>query len=293
MPARTTEYVDLAEIQRMVPSYTRERELIMWDRNGPAGDALAALPGEAPDAVVRYADHEDGLIDLYHPAGPARPSRLVFAVHGGAFRQDWDRGYLRPLARLLNQHGAVVALPEFRRVGGRGGWPVTAYDVADALAAVRPAASAALPGWIDAGQPVVVLGHSAGAHLGPWAALRAGSSVVSRIVAVAAVFDLEFLSRTRHLNAMMDDLLGGSPDEVPDAYREANVFDLVTGEIPLILVQGAEDLQLSVEMSRRAAARLAGRPNVSYVEVADADHFDPVNPNSRCCRDVTVPLVLA
>jgi alpha-beta hydrolase superfamily lysophospholipase len=194
---------------------------------------------------------------------------------------------------VLNAHGDVVALPEYRRTGGgQGGWPQTGQDGKDALARVPDEIDEAAPGWIDPGRPMVVVGHSAGAHLGPWAALQAEPGRVSKIIALAPCFDLEFLSRTRHLNGFVDELLGGTPEEVPEAYREADVFSRVTGGVPLILVQGTEDLQLTVEMSRRAAARLKGVPSVSYVEVEDTDHFDPINPESKACVNVVIPMIL-
>ena len=93
-------------------------------------------PAEGPDAVLRYAAHEDGLVDVHLPPGPLRPSPLVVFVHGGFWRQAYDRRHARPLADALALEGYVVAVPEYRRVGGAGGWPATGDDVDAALGAL-------------------------------------------------------------------------------------------------------------------------------------------------------------
>ncbi|HEY0775501.1 MAG TPA: hypothetical protein VGD51_15535, partial [Nocardioidaceae bacterium] len=105
-------------------------------------DRVDALPLEdlvqpLPDAVVRYAAHDDGLIDVHLPAGP-RPAdaRLLVLVHGGFWKQAYDRKHTRAVAAALAAEGCVVATPEYRRVGGAGGWPTTADDVDAAVAAL-------------------------------------------------------------------------------------------------------------------------------------------------------------
>ena len=135
-------------------------------------------PAEGPDAVLRYAAHEDGLVDVHLPPGPLRPSPLVVFVHGGFWRQAYDRRHARPLADALALEGFVVAVPEYRRVGGAGGWPATGDDVDAALGA--------LPGLL-AGIGVettttTLVGHSAGGHLVLWLANQ--PHPVDRVVAL-------------------------------------------------------------------------------------------------------------
>ena len=77
-----------------------------------------------PDATVRYADHDDAVIDLHLPDDP--PDRLVVLIHGGFWKAEWDRRPTRPFARALADAGCLVATPEYRRVGIGGGWPVRA-----------------------------------------------------------------------------------------------------------------------------------------------------------------------
>ena len=108
------------------------------------------MPPDLPDATVRYADHEDAVVDLHLPRGsrPADPETpLVVLLHGGFWKQEWDRRHTRTEARALADLGAVVATPEYRRVRGGGGWPVTGDDVLSPYDGCRScsASSASLP----------------------------------------------------------------------------------------------------------------------------------------------------
>ena len=129
-------------------------------------DDVLTRPAALPDAVLRYADHEDGVVDVHLPAGPG-PHPLVVLLHGGFWKQAFDRRHAtRPMARALVEAGCVVAAPEYRRVGGRGGWPATGDDVAAALAALPDL----LAGLSVTTTTTTVSGHSAGGHLALWLA---------------------------------------------------------------------------------------------------------------------------
>jgi acetyl esterase/lipase len=253
-------------------------------------------PAEAPDAVVRYAEHPDGLIDIYLPPSlgrPQRPSPLIFAVHGGFWRQAFDRSHLRPLAAALAARGFVVALPEYRRVGGLGGWPVTAHDVAAALAACAELVDAAAPGRIDPVARSVLTGHSAGGHLALWAGLRAGPARVSRVVALAPVTDLVYAAHHRLGSGAAQALLGGDPLDAPDNYAEADVLRLLTGDVPVTVIQGTDDLQVPVELNRRVAEQHACEDHLRYVELADVDHFALIDPLSAMFESALLPALSA
>jgi acetyl esterase/lipase len=128
----------------------------------PGPTDVLTRAAEPPDAVVRYADHEDGVIDVFLPASvgrPSEPSALVVFVHGGFWRQEWDRRHVRPLANALIARGVVVAVPEYRRTGGAGGWPQTGDDVETAVATAPRLISEVAPGWVDPEAPLCLLLH--------------------------------------------------------------------------------------------------------------------------------------
>ncbi len=250
---------------------------------------MLSRPAEGPDVVLRYAEHADGVIDVFLPPSlgrPAQPGPLVVAVHGGFWRQEFDRFHLRPLAHALAARGFVVAVPEYRRVGGSGGWPLTAYDVEAALAAAPAMIEAAAPGRVDAAAPCVVTGHSAGGHLALWAGLRVGPTRVSCIVALAPVTDLSYAAAANLGDGAVQALLGGQPDDVPESYAEADVLRRLTGDVPVTIIQGTDDKQVTVEMNRQVAI---DHPAVTYVELEGVEHFALIDPLSPVFESTVLP----
>lgn len=248
-----------------------------------------SAPG--PDLTLRYDAHPDGVIDVFLPAGVLAtgtaqqecwPRPLIVVLHGGFWRAEYDRAHLRPLAAALAEAGYVVATPEYRR--GTDSWPHMRVDVAKALADVRMLLADAASEVVDAAAPVVLAGHSAGGHLALWGGLRAGADVVRRIVALAPVSDVYYAARTGMGSNAAQDLLGGGPDDVPDTYADADTVRLLPGDVPVVVVQGDEDKQVTMDMNRQLAASMAtrapGAPAFEYVELAGVDHFALIDPES-------------
>ena len=232
---------------------------------------------QTPDAVLRYAAHDDGLVDVHLPPGPARPRPLLFYVHGGFWRQAWDRTHARPLAEALAASGYVVALPEYRRVGGEGHWPITALDVEAALAATpRMLAEAGVTTTTT-----TLVGHSAGGHLVLWLANqdRPVDRAVDRVVALAPVGDLRAAADWGLGDGATVALLGGTPTEVPEAYDAADPGTRLHARpaAPVVVVHGDQDQTVPVDLSRGLVARHGW---IDYRELAGADHSDVIDPLS-------------
>lgn len=230
---------------------------------------------ELPDAVLRYADHDDAVIDVHlpgptstrSPGGDAGRDGLVVLVHGGFWKAQWDRTHTRPLARALADDGFVVATPEYRRVGAGGGWPTTGDDVRRALARLPDLLQA-----VDV-RPLrtTLVGHSAGGHLALW---LAGEAAVDRVVALAPVCDLREAARLDLGDGATQALLGGGPDQVD--YDPADPMvrfdDHPTAEV--VIVHGAADANVPIGLSHRFVAR---HPWVRLVEL-DCAHFELIDP---------------
>lgn len=225
-----------------------------------------------PDAVMRYAAHEDGLVDVHLPSGPG-PHPLVVYVHGGFWKQDWDRRHARPLCRALAAEGYVVVTPEYRRVGGGGGWPTTLEDVDAAVAAVPEL----LAGLGVTTTRTSYVGHSAGGHLVLWLADR--GHPVDRVVALAPVGDLRAAARDGLGDDATQALLGGGPDEVPERYDAADPAVRLSRDTPceLVILHGRDDEVVPVAHSRGLAAR---HPEVDLRELAGVDHLAVIDPHS-------------
>lgn len=266
---------------------------LLGTRSIPAGTAAVRFdgvdprdvltrPARKPDAVYTYGRHLEQLIDVHLPPRPLDSDKrapVVVLLHGGFWRQQYDRTHTRPLAEALSADGYVVMTPEYRRTGGDGGYPETFDDVAAAIAAV-PEVESVAPGRADL-DDVALVGHSAGGQLAMWAALRPDGPDVRTVVALAPVADLVEAYRQGLGGDAVQDLMGGSPDELPDAY--AAVDATPSGSVPVTVVHGALDDRVPVDMSRR----LEG---VHYVELENTEHFGLIDPLSPAWSAVRAAL---
>jgi acetyl esterase/lipase len=231
----------------------------------------------------RYGPHHSQRADLYLPRGVG-PHRLMVVIHGGSWRQRYGKIVMRGLVGDLLRRDWAVWNIEYRRVGGGGGWPATFADVA---AAIDRLATLDAPVDLDRAS---VLGHSAGGHLALWAAARerlpdgapGGPPAIAfeRVISQAGVCDLAGAHRRWHGGAA-DALMGGSPQDVPERYALGDPLASVPLQIPALLVHGAIDDTVSIELSRRYArdSRSAGG-EVELVEIegpagAHRAHIDP------------------
>ncbi|MFL6061615.1 MAG: alpha/beta hydrolase family protein [Marmoricola sp.] len=219
-----------------------------------------------PDAVLRYAEHEDGVLDVHLPAAPN--GTTVLLVHGGFWKTAYDRKHTRPMARALSDAGFVVLTPEYRRVGpgGSGGWPSTGADVRLALDRAPE-----LLGTLGVSTgPLRAIGHSAGGHLVLW--LASTDAPLQRVVALAPVCDLREAIR-RGLGSDAARAFLGEID--PD---EADPMVLLTehGATDVVVVHGVEDDVVPVDLARNLAAR---HPWIDLREVPGG-HFEVIEPDS-------------
>jgi dipeptidyl aminopeptidase/acylaminoacyl peptidase len=195
-------------------------------------------------------------------------------IHGGFWRDRYGRELEGGIARDLVARGWSVWNIEYRRLGGGGGWPTT-FD--DAAAAIR-----ALP--LDASR-VVAIGHSAGGQLALWAAAE---GLVTAAVSQAGAIDLDELSRLGTSDSVVNQLLGGTPEEVPHRYAAASPRRRLPIGVPMLLVHGERDDDVPVHVSREfaAAARAAG-DDCELVVIGDESHYEHLEPGSKCWAATT------
>jgi acetyl esterase/lipase len=227
---------------------------------------------------VAYGAGEDQHAELWLPDAPPPAGGWPVAVliHGGYWRQRYDASLMEPLADDLAGSGWAVWNLEFRRVRGAGGWPETMDDVAAGVAALDGLAAP-----LDLGR-VVVVGHSAGGHLALLLAGRASarSPVLTAVVALAPVADLQ----AAHAAALSDhaarELLGADPDVDPERWRAADPLAHVGHGIPVLLVHGRadEDVPPAQSTAYAVAARAAG--DAVTLERGSWDHLALIDPTS-------------
>lgn len=234
-----------------------------------------------PATRHHYGEHPHQVADLHRPAG-AGPYPVVVVLHGGYWQGPYTKLVMRPLCVDLVRRGYAALNVEYRRLGrDGGGWPQTFDDVADAIDHLASPALRDVRLDLDR---VTLLGHSAGGQLALWAAGRpelpdgapgaAPEVTATRVLAMAPVCDLERAGRPAR------ELLGGTPAEVPERWRQADPMRRIPLALPVALVHAVGDETVSVQRSRDyvAAARAAGA-EVTLTETPGG-HRDPIDPSS-------------
>ncbi|MBF6047779.1 alpha/beta fold hydrolase [Streptomyces sp. NRRL B-1677] len=230
-------------------------------------DALFGLPYVPPDATVPYGPHPSQVVDLHLPAGPAAGVRVTL-LHGGFWREAYDRRHLAPLAAALAAQGVEVALAEYRRVGpgGGGGWPRTYEDVVRAAAINRRDQQ-------DHQDRHVLVGHSAGGHLALCAASE--DAVADAVVAIAPVADL---ARARELG-----LSRGAVEEFLGGERPADADPVLRppARVPVTVLHGTDDPDVPLELSRSyVTSATAAGADVTLHTLPGTGHYAAVTPGT-------------
>jgi acetyl esterase/lipase len=238
-------------------------------------DILSATPA-APGQRVRYGPEPEHFADLYF-AKDKRHAPLAINIHGGYWRARYDLGHASHFCAALAARGLNTANVEYRRVGSRGGgWPHTFEDV---RAAYRYLTQSAAKLGIASG-PVVVVGHSAGGQLA--LCLAAHESSLHRCISLAGVLDLRRAWQLHLSNDAVVDFLGGTPEQVPEHYREASPMELTISNARQVIVHGLADDVVPVSISQEyVAVKKKQGEQVEFIPIPKANHFDVIDPQSK------------
>lgn len=144
-----------------VPADAQLLRNALQERRGAARDEPPLPAGARVLRDIAYGGHAQQRYDVYLPPSPQRAPILV-VVHGGGWRRGTkDHPGLMPnKAAYWLPRGHVLVSVEYRLLPDAK--PLQqAEDVARAVAAIQRAA----PGWGGDPSRMVLMGHSAGAHL--------------------------------------------------------------------------------------------------------------------------------
>lgn len=235
--------------------------------------------------TFKYGPLEAQEGDLYLPDATRPP--VVCLLHGGFWRMPYGREEMADIAMDIVAKGYAVWNIEYRRVGAPGGgWPGTVSDVA---LAVDYLATLVEDGCDLDLSRVIVAGHSAGGHLAlcvsarsPGAHFRTARVQPAAVAGLAAVCDLARAYQDSAGNGAVNQFLGGGPDQVPDRYSAASPIELLPLGIAQLIVHGAKDQALPIDLARRyASTAQASGDRVDFVELPDAGHMDFLDPRSE------------
>ena len=129
-----------------------------------AGGILRAIGNVSPagdhvkSADIRYGTNPRQTMDLYVPEQKSAHAKTVVFVYGGAWRSGNKREY-EFVAKSLLSMGHTVLVPDYRLFPGHR-YPDFIDDVADAIVYCEQN----LPTCKPDEEPLVLMGHSAGAH---------------------------------------------------------------------------------------------------------------------------------
>ncbi|MEM9462589.1 MAG: alpha/beta fold hydrolase [Myxococcota bacterium] len=190
-------------------------------------------------------------LDLFVPPCPTDAPMVLF-VHGGAWKTQ-DRRYLQPwlglygnVGRALARRGLVVAVASYRQPDA----DESLHDLHHALATLRQQGEQR-----GAATQVVLVGHSAGAHLAAWLA-HAVTPRVAGVVGMGGYYDPDAFARamgrgSQRLRAIFGD---GARWSVPAQLGPDSppIFAVVAQRDPEPIRQAHAELR---EAARRAGSR--------------------------------------
>jgi acetyl esterase/lipase len=230
-----------------------------------------AIPFAQPDGVPLS-------LNLYQPAVSGRYPALI-VIYGGA----WQRGTPsndEDFSRYIAAQGYVVVAIDYRHAP-RYPFPAQLDDVNTAIAFIQ---SHATEYEIDRDR-MVVMGRSAGAHLAMLAAYQPHAPKLRAVINYYGPIDLT----NGYYNipnpdpigsrATLRAFLGGTPDELPELYRQASPYTYATTPVPpTLLIYAKRDHIVQAKFGQALRDRLQQAGNsATYLEIPWAEHaFDAV-----------------
>jgi len=222
-------------------------------------------------------DEEHGLRLNFYRSVSERPSPCVLVLHTGGWGNGAPEEFLKFNDHIAREGYAVAALQY--RLAPRWKWPATHEDVRQAMKYLKGRGAEL---GIDASR-FVLLGRSAGGQIAEAAAYLGNDPAIRGCIAFYAPTDMTFSYWLGHENDILEspkllrNYLGGSPDEVPEVYREASPRLNVHAQVPpTLLLHGRRDSLVWYRQSKRLANALkkAGAKHY-YLEFPWATHaFD-------------------
>ncbi len=236
------------------------------------------------EMIRDQAYHTDGLkehkLDIYLPTGNDSPFPTLLMIHGGS-GQKMDLAYW---GQIFARKGYAAVSIDHRQ------WPDHNYPVhlEDAFCALAWIHKAAEIYNFDTNN-IIVMGHSAGGTLAamlgviddPTPFLKESPQELPKnyriqgIIPFTGIFDYQSaINESPSLENYATELLGGTPQEVPEIWLEASAASWVDGsEPPFLIIHGQDDQNIPASQSQDFALILeTAGVDVELLLIPDADH---------------------
>ncbi|HEV8638468.1 MAG TPA: prolyl oligopeptidase family serine peptidase [Chloroflexota bacterium] len=226
--------------------------------------------GEPAPGGVAYRDGEADRVHFFvaEPPGP-RPHPTIFHVHGGPHAHDRDE--FSPRVQAWVDHGFAVVLMNYRGSSGYGRAWRDALEGNPGLTELEDVARVhervVRDGVADPGRSVLA-GGSWGGYV---CLLGLGLQPERWSLGVASVpvadYVAAFEDEMEPLKAFDRALFGGSPDEIPERYRERSPIAYVDRvRVPVLILAGENDPRCPIRQIDNYLARLRelGKPHEVY-----------------------------
>ena len=256
------------------------------------GTVYADRDGIEVEADIAY--HEDGSsahrLDLYQPTDANSDAPVLVFFHGG-YWSGQDKQYFEFASGLYGNVGVALAR-EGARVANCNYRLFPEVKLAGMLNDVDTAVNSMRSRFPQA--PIVLMGHSAGAHLVSAAPLLpvGPQTAVDAMILDSGIFDIEngiASDSEENRQSILLPLFG----ETAAAQRTASTVNLFAGsEIPTLIIAGSNDLPGIRADFARLSSELAARDNTAFLQVAGADHAGTVL-QIGSVRDEVTPAMVA
>jgi len=247
----------------------RDSELILTEAPPPADQRLAYGPDPNQFGDLRLPKASSA-----HKS--AKPPVLMF-IHGGYWRAKYGLDHTGHICAALSATGFATWNTEYRRVGNPGGaWPGTFEDLQSSLRFLHQLARK--NGFDE--KRILIAGHSAGGQLA--LALAAHQRrMVHAAVSLAGVLDLRRAYQLHLSNDAVVWFMGGTPQQMPDHYREADPMELNIS-VPQLVVHGTADDTVPFDFSKDYVEKEKREgEHVTFLALQGAGHFTLIDPQSE------------
>ncbi|NDJ51497.1 MAG: S9 family peptidase [Chloroflexi bacterium] len=241
----------------------------VWERTALSADQLAS----AEDFRWQSADGTPLQGWLYR-AEP-NPRRAILYVHGGPSAHSEER--ISPQLQYFVARGFNVLDVNYRGSTGFGHSFREAIKIkgwgADEQADIRAAAEALIDSDLAEAGKVGITGTSYGGYSAWWQITRTPAEIIGAAAPICGMTDLvvDYETTRPDLRGYSEEMLGGSPQDVPERYQQRSPINYVQHiQGKLLIVQGAQDPNVTPANLRQVSERLHEK-DITYEELLFED----------------------